>query len=246
MAFSLEDVTRAHRALLSDERALHYCVWRGLTHDIIHQFKLGWVPPEESFNKWRGRVLFPIQNAMGQYVSWQGRLVIQTSDGQPKYLHGATDSSWHKSQCLFGFHQAMDLMSVSKALYTWEGPVDVCLSWALGRPAVACLGSSMSLHQAMLCAYLSQNVVVATDTDATGGLGAVTQTERLSSLGVKCFRLLLNSKDLGDIVQQHGKEAGRRALEEAEERDCADLGKRLCSELVRVGEVSNVSLGPSL
>lgn len=225
-------VRRYHEELLADERAIKYCLQRGLTYDIISEFFLGWCPPEDRFDVFKGRLLFPVFSAVGTPVAFQGRLVIEAKEEgrkQPKYLHTSAEKGFQKSHHFFGFKQAMETLKTAnpRVLYYFEGPVEPCLAWKMGIAGVAALGSSFSQHQAVLAAFLSPFFVAATDSDVAGRSAAERAVEAMRSIGVKkSAKISLPKKDLGEMVEDYGFNTAKERFREAERDLIASVGWR--------------------
>jgi DNA primase len=130
-------------------------------------------PPSEAdydqphfYDRFRGRLIFPIRNAKGEVVGFGGRAL---GDAQPKYLNTPQTLLFDKSQVLYGLDLARDAIRSSDATVVVEGYVDVITAHQYGfRNVVAPLGTALTQGHVALLKKLSHNVYLALDADAAG------------------------------------------------------------------------------
>ncbi len=132
------------------------------------------------YDRFRGRVMFPIRNAKGQVVGFGGRAL---GDAQPKYLNTPQTVLFDKSHTLYGLDRARDAIRQQDACIIVEGYVDVLTAHQHGfRNVVAPLGTALTSGHVALIRKLSHNVYLALDADAAGqratlrGLAALQQS----------------------------------------------------------------------
>ncbi len=118
------------------------------------------------YDRFRHRLMFPIHSPAGRLVGFGGRTL---GDDKAKYVNTSETEQFHKSNLLYGFHQAKrDLRDSGKALLV-EGYFDVLGAVASGIPwAVAGMGTSLTQEQARLLARYSDEVTLGYDGDAAG------------------------------------------------------------------------------
>lgn len=123
--------------------------------------------PERGFyDRFRGRVMFPIRTANGQVIGFGGRAL---GDAQPKYLNTPQTALFDKSQTLYGLDLARDAIRQADACIIVEGYVDVITAHQYGfRNVVAPLGTALTAGHVALIRKLSHNVYLALDADAAG------------------------------------------------------------------------------
>lgn len=118
------------------------------------------------YDRFRGRLIFPIRNAKGQVVGFGGRAL---GDGQPKYLNTPETLLYKKGELLYGLDLAREAIRVEDRTVVVEGYVDVITAHQHGfRNVVAPLGTAMTRAHVALLKRLSHNVYLALDADAAG------------------------------------------------------------------------------
>ncbi|HMQ35606.1 MAG TPA: DNA primase, partial [Chloroflexaceae bacterium] len=118
------------------------------------------------YDRFRGRLIFPIRNAKGQVVGFGGRAL---GDGQPKYLNTPETLLYKKGELLYGLDLAREAIRVEDRTVVVEGYVDVITAHQHGfRNVVAPLGTALTRSHVALLKRLSHNVYLALDADAAG------------------------------------------------------------------------------
>ncbi len=118
------------------------------------------------YDRFRGRLIFPIRDAKGQVVGFGGRAL---GDGQPKYLNTPETLLFKKGELLYGLDLARDTIRSEDRTVVVEGYVDVITAHQHGfRNVVAPLGTAITRSHVALLKRLSHNVYMALDADAAG------------------------------------------------------------------------------
>jgi DNA primase len=118
------------------------------------------------YDRFRGRLMFPIRDARGRVISFGGRAI---GDAQPKYMNTPQTLLFDKSHVLYGLDQARDAIRSADATVVVEGYVDVITAHQYGfKNVVAPLGTALTQGHVALLKRLSQNVYLALDADAAG------------------------------------------------------------------------------
>ncbi|NJM09156.1 DNA primase [Candidatus Gracilibacteria bacterium] len=118
------------------------------------------------YDRFRGRLMFPIRNARGEIVGFGGRAL---GDGQPKYLNTPETLLFKKGELLYGLDLARDTIRSEDRTVVVEGYVDVITAHQHGfRNVVAPLGTALTKAHIALLKRLSHNVYLALDADAAG------------------------------------------------------------------------------
>jgi len=118
------------------------------------------------YDRFRGRLIFPIRNARGEVVGFGGRAL---GDGQPKYLNTPETPLFKKGELLYGLDLARDAIRTEDRTVVAEGYVDVITAHQHGfRNVVAPLGTALTKAHVALLKRLSHNVYLALDADAAG------------------------------------------------------------------------------
>jgi DNA primase len=156
--------------LRENEAAKNYLKDRGLTGEIAARYELGFAPESwddllntltaqkyarkdldtaglvssndqgRIYDKFRGRIIFPIHDQRGRVIGFGGRIM---GDGEPKYLNSPETPVYHKGKELYGLHQALNTISKQSQAIVVEGYMDViALAQAGVENVVASLGTA--------------------------------------------------------------------------------------------------------
>lgn len=118
------------------------------------------------FDRFRGRLIFPIRNAKGEIISFGGRAL---GDAQPKYMNGPQTPLFDKSRTLYGLDLARDAIRQGDAAVIVEGYVDVIMAHQHGfRNVVAPLGTALTGEHAGQLKKLARRIYLALDGDPAG------------------------------------------------------------------------------
>lgn len=160
----------------------------------------------EPYDRFRGRVMFPIQDRRGAVIAFGGRVL---GDGQPKYLNSPETPIFHKGRVLYGLHHARGPASKSGQILVVEGYMDVVALHQGGLPiAVAPLGTALTEEHAAELWRLAAEPTLCFDGDAAGQRAAARAAERLLPLlSPGCslrFVTLPEGVDPDDLIRQPG------------------------------------------
>jgi DNA primase len=177
---------------------LSYFKERGFREDIIKKFELGYSPDQwdalllsakaaghkeeylertglsvrndkgKVYDRFRGRVMFPIHNFTGRVIGFGGR-TLKTDKNVPKYVNSPESDIYHKSNVLYGLFQAKKAIREADNCYLVEGYADVLsVHQANIENVVASSGTSLTVEQIRLIGRFTQNVTILYDGDAAG------------------------------------------------------------------------------
>jgi DNA primase len=120
------------------------------------------------FDRFSGRVMFPIHSLSGQVLGFGGR-VLKTDAKTAKYLNSPESEIYHKSRILYGMFQARKTITQEDRCYLVEGYTDVMsLHEANIENVVASSGTSLTQEQVRLIKRFTQNITILYDGDAAG------------------------------------------------------------------------------
>jgi DNA primase len=219
--------------LKGSEAAIEYLKGRGLAGATAARFALGYSPDQwtalagvfydyaqpqlveaglviegegKRYDRFRGRVMFPIRNRRGSVIGFGARSL----DGsEPKYLNSPETPLFHKGRELYGLYEAQEAIRRKRRVVVCEGYLDV-IQLAQGgfEEAVAALGTAVTPHHVGELLRLTDHVVFAFDGDAAGrkaarraleaALPVVADTKRID------FVLLPEGEDPDSMVKSHG------------------------------------------
>lgn len=146
-------------ALTDHLKELGYSREELIASDMVRQSQRGGL-----YDRYRGRVMFPIIDLRGSVVAFGGRIL---TDEKPKYLNTAETLVYHKSSGLFAMNLARD--SGSRELILAEGYMDVIALHRAGFPnAIASLGTSLTEEQARVIRRYADEAVICYDSDEAG------------------------------------------------------------------------------
>jgi DNA primase len=131
------------------------------------------------YDRFRGRVIFPIRNAKGEVIAFGGRAM---GDAQPKYLNSPQTPLFDKSSVLYGLDLARDAIRSADAAVIVEGYVDVIIAHQHGfRNVVAPLGTALTTDHVDLIKRLTRHFYLALDADPAGVRAALKGAQTIQS-----------------------------------------------------------------
>ena len=178
------------------------------------------IRPEDgrpTYDRFRGRVMFPIADRRGRVIAFGGRILDQ---GEPKYLNSPETPLFHKGRTLYGQAQAARAARESGEIVVCEGYMDViALAEAGFAGAVAPLGTALTEGQIAELWRLVPEPILCFDGDAAGQRAAARAVERALPLlqpGKSLrFAVLPPGEDPDSLIRARGPEAMRELLGEA-------------------------------
>jgi len=167
------------------------------------------------FDRFRGRLMFPIHNASGKIIGFGGR-ALRPGD-EPKYLNSPETALYHKSYVLYNLHRAKDAARKSGYAVLVEGYMDVIGVYSADiRNVVASCGTALTHTQVRALKQHADHVVVNFDPDTAGANAAEKSIQMLLDEGFQIRVLELEEElDPDEYVKQHGAEAYRGRLEKS-------------------------------
>jgi DNA primase len=188
------------KELAKNEEAKAYLKERGLTSDTVNTFEIGWAPVENDalsrhlvqagftpddiiragvtlrsdrgmmFDRFRGRVMFPISNHAGKVVGFTGRIFPKFDTGEVgKYVNSPETPVFQKSRILYGFSVTKKDIREIGAAFLVEGQMDFLMSWQSGvKNAVATSGTALSLDHLQAIRRVADRLVLSFDNDTAG------------------------------------------------------------------------------
>ena len=155
------------------------------------------------YDRFRGRVMFPIIDVRGRIIGFGGRVV---RDGQPKYLNSPDTTVFSKGYNLYGLNIAKKY-SRDKILLV-EGYMDVISLYQYGiNYCVASLGTALTLNQSKLLKRYSNDIYICYDSDNAGLSAADRALDVLREENINAKVILLpTGKDPDDFIKENGRE----------------------------------------
>jgi DNA primase len=249
-----------------NKHAITYLKDRGLSGEIVKKFGIGYVADEwdsvrknfgqqratedmlvsggmliendqgRRYDRFRGRVMFPIRDRRGRVIGFGGRVI---GDGTPKYLNSPETPVFHKGKELYGLYEVTQAYREPPQILVVEGYMDVVALAQYGVDySVASLGTSTTGDHLQLLFRQTNTVVCCYDGDRAGREAAWRALENalsyLKSGHILKFLFLPDGEDPDSYIRKHGKEAFEQQILEAQ-----PLSKYLFTQLLSQVDVGN-------
>lgn len=230
-------------------QARDYLQRRGVTADSIKNFRIGYAPDErqalkrhllkqgaeeaqlvaaglaiqpdsgESYDRFRGRIMFPILDAGGEVIAFGGRTLKK--DDKAKYLNSPETELFHKGQVLYNWKRARAQVSDDRPLLVAEGYMDVIALHQAGfAQAVAPLGTALTEQHLQKLWQACDAPVLCLDGDSAGQRAMWRSAElalpHLQPGKTLKFCVLPQGQDPDDFLKNQGAAAFRKLLDGAE------------------------------
>lgn len=151
--------------------------WQAFTDEALKQrYKLEFlektgltiVKEERRFDRFKGRVMFPIKSMSGRVLGFGGRILIADKKAA-KYVNSPESIIYHKSNVLYGIYHAKQSIAKEDNCYLVEGYTDVIQFHQTGiKNVVSSSGTALTSEQIRLINRLTKNITVLFDGDAAG------------------------------------------------------------------------------
>jgi DNA primase len=151
--------------------------WHAFTDEALKQgYKLDYlnktgvtiVKEDKRFDRFKGRVMFPIRSMSGRVLGFGGRILINDKKAA-KYLNSPESDIYHKSKVLYGIFHAKQSIAKEDNCFLVEGYTDVIQFHQTGiKNVVSSSGTALTPDQIRLVNRLTKNITVLFDGDAAG------------------------------------------------------------------------------
>jgi len=169
------------------------------------------------YDRFRGRVIFPIRNIKGDFIAMGGRII---DEGEPKYLNSPETSFFNKSNELFGLYEVKELEKNISSLIVVEGYMDVIGLYEHGiKNAVATLGTAVTPNHVSKIMRYTNKIFFAFDGDLAGGKAAWKAVENTfpiirEDINIH-FVFFEQGHDPDSFINERGLKAFQRLLDES-------------------------------
>ncbi|MEZ9871143.1 DNA primase [Vibrio sp. 10N.261.51.C6] len=239
---------RSQLKISANKPAIDYLKNRGLSGEIVQKFGIGYVADEwdlvrknfgqqkeaqdmlvtggmliendkgNRYDRFRGRVMFPIRDRRGRVIGFGGRVL---EDGTPKYLNSPETPIFHKGKELYGLYEVMQAYREPPQILVVEGYMDVvALAQYDVDYAVASLGTATSTEQLQTLFRQTNTVICCYDGDRAGREAARRAMENalefLNANKVLKVLFLPDGDDPDSYIREHGKGAFENEIKNAE------------------------------
>ncbi|ALR93208.1 MULTISPECIES: DNA primase [Vibrio] len=227
--------------------AIEYLKDRGLSGEIVQKFGIGYVADEwdlvrknfgqnkenqdmlvtggmliendkgNRYDRFRGRVMFPIRDRRGRVIGFGGRVL---GDGTPKYLNSPETPIFHKGKELYGLYEVLQAYREPPQILVVEGYMDVVALAQYGVDySVASLGTSTTSDHLQVLFRQTSTVVCCYDGDRAGREAAWRAMENalpyLTDGRQLKFMFLPDGEDPDSYIRQNGKQAFEQQVSNA-------------------------------
>lgn len=177
------------------------------------------IDDKPSYDRFRGRVMFPIHRTDGVLVGFGGRL-LEASDHAPKYLNSPETWLFKKQELLFHMHQVRKIAHDAPAIVVVEGYTDALSLYAHGIPyAVAPLGTAFGEQHLQLLWKHHPNPILCFDGDKAGQKAMLRAVEiilpHLTPTRLMRFCGLPSGEDPDSFIRTNGKAAFEALMQRA-------------------------------
>ena len=168
------------------------------------------------YDRFRGRVIFPILDALNRPVGFGGRAL---GENPPKYLNSPETPLFHKAETLYGLPQARAAIETDRRVVVVEGYFDVIMPHQTGFGGiVATLGTALTDEHIRALRRYADEVVIVFDNDLAGQRAADRGMELFLAHDVRILMTVVpDGKDPCDFCAEHGAEAFRARIKEAQD-----------------------------
>jgi len=194
--------------------------WRGLHEAASHHgigeevlIEVGLLSRSEKrkdpYDRFRDRLIFPIEGLSGKVVGFGGRVLGAGREGSPKYVNSPESPIYHKGEVLYGLSWAKNAIRRRETALVVEGYMDVVSLAAAGfENAVAPLGTAVTPDQVVVLRRFTSRAQILFDSDAAGLRATFRAADLLLTGGMHpCVVTLPPGEDPDTIVHAEGAEA---------------------------------------
>lgn len=165
-------------------------------------------PDSEVYDRFRGRIIFPICNDVGEVIAFSGRLLQQDATAA-KYLNSPETPLFRKGGVLFGLHKTKRSLIDANCAIVCEGQLDLIALFEAGiTNVVAPQGTAFTENQARLLKRYVNEVILCFDADAAGQKAAERSLDALlqNDLVVRIVEMPAG-QDPDSLIRSEGKES---------------------------------------
>lgn len=156
----------------------------GYSEELLEQIGLSIKGQKGLYDRYHGRVMFPIHNLTGRVIGFGGRILVNDKKS-PKYQNSPESEIYDKKQTLYGIYFAKNAIARQDECILVEGYFDVLRMHQIGiENVVASSGTSLTMEQIRLVKRYTKNITMLYDGDAAGIHAALRGTDMILSEGM--------------------------------------------------------------
>ena len=182
-----------------------------------------------AYDRFRGRLMFPIRNLSGQVIAFGGRIIDSSQQEEAKYINSSDSPVYKKGEHLYGLNEARKALSTGQPAMLTEGYMDVLTLHQFGyESAVGVLGTALTDEQIKRISGFTSQIELLFDADRAGRKAAMRSAEMLLIRGLSCKVVLLpDGEDIDSLLKERGKEFFESL------RHSAPAGIQFCAQVLR-------------
>lgn len=175
---------------------------------------------ERLFDRFSGRVLFPVHNISGRVIAFGGR-ILGSDKKVAKYINSPETEIYHKSNVLYGLYFAKKAILAKDVCYLVEGYTDVISLFQAGiENVVASSGTSLTVEQIRLIHRYTKNITILYDGDTAGIKASFRGIDLILEEGMNVKVLLFPD---GEDPDSYSKKVSSAELEEFINKNSLDF-----------------------
>ena len=156
----------------------------GYSEELLEQIGLSIKGNNGLYDRYHGRVMFPIHSLTGRVIGFGGRILVNDKKS-PKYQNSPESEIYDKKQTLYGIYFAKNAIARQDECILVEGYFDVLRMHQIGiENVVASSGTSLTMEQIRLVKRYTKNITMLYDGDAAGIHAALRGTDMILSEGM--------------------------------------------------------------
>ena len=156
----------------------------GYSEELLEQIGLSIKGSKGLYDRYHGRVMFPIHSLTGRVIGFGGRILVNDKKS-PKYQNSPESEIYDKKQTLYGIYFAKNAIARQDECILVEGYFDVLRMHQIGiENVVASSGTSLTMEQIRLVKRYTKNITMLYDGDAAGVHAALRGTDMILSEGM--------------------------------------------------------------
>ncbi len=173
---------------------------------------------EGYYDRFRGRLMFPISDAQGQVIGFSGR-ILTGDEKTAKYVNSPETPLFFKSKVLYGLHKSRRALAERGHALVCEGQLDLIRCFTSGiENVVAPQGTALTADHGQILKRYTDEVVLCFDSDTAGKNAAIRSMESLAPSGLAVRVLTIPAPhDPDSFIRETGSEALQHLIEKAPE-----------------------------
>ncbi len=200
-------------AIVNGTKTIEFLQSRGHSLKTIEDAGISILHNGQYFDRYHGRVIFPICDSEGNVIAYSARRISNTSEA--KYINSPETYVFTKNKTLYNYHIAKEKARIAGCVYVLEGFMDVFALAKIGIDnAVAIMGTALTLEHTSMLRELNVEIRLCLDGDLPGQTAMMKAAKALENAGLK-FMIVNNrnmTKDPDEILTSEGGDSLRSYL----------------------------------